>query len=497
VIDSDFARGNGVAGARPLASGYVGFSAPAALSRDPRVQLLGLLRRFGTLTRADLAEHLGVTTAMVGEWIADLAQSQLIEDAGKGQSRGGRPPQRVTLAGSAAHAVGLDMSGWPVRAVVRDLVGRVLFEATLTPDDVASLGAPVAAGAAGTAAESGAPEPPASNGHLPLPPTSVGVIAGVVEHVIRRSRLPAAEVRAVGIALAGFVDTRRGTHRPKAVPGATSIPLAAALAERLDVPVLIEDMARAAALAEARDGAAAGIADLLFLSLGDRIGAALILHGNLYRGASGIVGELGHIVVDDNGRRCTCGNIGCVQAQASRPAILRQVRDALDAGVVTTMAQAAADPSGLDIDAVVAAAARGDRLAASVLRRAGRDVGRALAAGTNLVGPTMVVLGGYAPSLGDVFVDEVRRVLSTYVVPPVLERMSVGVGVVGASAAVLGAAWGALDLLVETGALVHAHAPRRRSRKRHPLPAATAPAAAAGEARQTREARNAAQRSKR
>jgi hypothetical protein len=109
----------------------------------------------------------------------------------------------------------------------------------------------------------------------------------------------------------------------------------------------------------------------------------------------------------------------------------------------------------------------------------------------------MVVLGGYAPSLGDVFVDEVRRVLSTYVVPPVLERMSVGVGVVGASAAVLGAAWGALDLLVETGALVHAHTPRRRSRKRYPLPAAAAPAAAAGAARQTREARNAAQRSKR
>src|SRR5438874_2918150 len=117
-------------------SGFVGFSAPAALSRDPRVQMLGLLRRFGTLTRAELAGYLGVTTTMVGEWIADLSRSRLVEDAGKGASRGGRPPQRVTLAGAAAHALGLDMSGWPVRAVVRDLVGRVRFESALSPEDV-------------------------------------------------------------------------------------------------------------------------------------------------------------------------------------------------------------------------------------------------------------------------------------------------------------------------------------------------------------------------
>ena len=82
--------------------------------------------------------------------------------------------------------------------------------------------------------------------------------------------------------------------------------------------------------------------------------------------------------------------------------------------------------------------ARGDRLAASVLRQAGHDVGRALAAGANLLGPTMVVLGGYAPGLGEVFVEEVHRVLEAFVVPPIWERMRVGVGVLGIHAAALG-----------------------------------------------------------
>jgi predicted NBD/HSP70 family sugar kinase len=251
--------------------------------------------------------------------------------------------------------------------------------------------------------------------------------------------------------------------------------------------VLVEGPARAAALAEARDGAAAGIADLLFLSLGDRIGAALILDGNLYRGATGVVGELGHIVVREGGPRCTCGNLGCVQALATRPAILAHVCEALDAGVVSTLATTATvatvatagnadgpDELGeagghppLTIEAVVAAASHGDRLASSVLRQAGKDVGRALAAGANLLGPTMVVLGGYAPVLGDPFVDEVRRVLQDYVVPPIWEQMRIGVGVLGARAAALGAAWGALDQLVETGALVHTRS-RRRTRGRAP-----------------------------
>jgi predicted NBD/HSP70 family sugar kinase len=423
-------------------------SAPAALSRDPRVQLLGLLRRWGTLTRAELAEQLGVTSAMAGEWIAELSRARLVDSAGRGQSSGGRPPQRVTLAGDAALALGLDVSGWPVRAVLRELAGRVRFELALPRYGGGARRDPHAGPAAGPA----------------LPPTAVEDLVRLAEHVMRRSGQPRELVRAAGVALAGFVDSRRGTHRPEGGPGGASIPLGPALAERLGMPVLIEDMARAAALAEARDGAAAGIADLLFLSLGDRIGAALILDGDLYRGAGGVVGEIGHIVVREGGPRCTCGNLGCVQALASRPAILGQVRAALAEGVVSAMAGAPV----LEVETVVRAAGGGDRLASSVLRQAGQDVGRALAAGANLLGPTMVVLGGYAPGLGDVFVDEVRRVLEHHVVPPIAERMRVGVGILGAQAAALGAAWGALDLLVETGALV-----QRRGGRRPRAPART------------------------
>ncbi|HEX2037252.1 MAG TPA: ROK family protein [Chloroflexota bacterium] len=456
------------------ASGQLGGTAvSAALAREPRVQLLGLLRRLGALTRADLAGRLGVSTAMVGEWIADLAQAGLVEDAGKGASRGGRPPQRVALAGDAAHAVGLDLSGWPVRAVVGDLNGSLRFETLLTADDLAGA---VPGGAdradrdppapAGSSADAGNGETPP-----PFPPVTVPAVARLADTAIARSGLGRAQVLAVGLALAGFVNTRSGTHRADPAPGSPSVPLAAGVAQRLRLPVQIEDMARAAALAEARRGAAAGVADVLFLFLGDRVGAALILDGNLYHAATGVVGEIGHVVVREDGPRCTCGNLGCVQALASRPAILRQVEDGLAGGVVSTIRAPSTVDRPLDLPEVVEAAAQGDRLAISVLRQAGQDIGRALAAGTNLLGPTMVVLGGQAPHLGEVFVDEVRRVLASHVVSPIWERLRVATSQLGPSAAALGAAWGALDQLIDSGAVVR-HAGRHRLRKRDRLAAA-------------------------
>jgi glucokinase len=451
---------------------------PAALSRDPRVQLVGLLRRFRALTRAELAEYLGVSTAMVGEWLADLMGTGLVEDAGTDRPRGGRPPKRVTLSGQAAHALGLDLSGWPVRAVVRDLVGTVLFEKAFSAGDVAEIVAAAAnaANAGSPAGSGGAQVARAETGGAPYPappPTAVPGVAAIARAAIQRSGVPAEQIRATGIALAGFVDSRRGTHRPDALPGGTPIPTAAGVAEQLGIPVRIEDMARAAAVAEARDGAAAGIANLLFLTLGDRIGAALILDGELYQGATGVVGELGHVVVREGGPRCTCGNLGCVQALASRPVLLRRVADAIAEGAMSILGAGGADPGALDLAAVVEAAGRGDRLATSVLRQAGQDVGRALAAGVNLLGPTMVVLGGYAPSLGDVFVDEVRRVLETEVVPIIWERLSIGVGILGASASALGAAWVALDQLVDSGALVGWSGRTRRQRAARRRRAAT------------------------
>ena len=409
------------------------------------MQLLGLLRRWGTLTRAELAEQLGVTSAMAGEWIADLSRARLVDSAGRGQSSGGRPPQRVTLAGDAALALGLDVSGWPVRAVLRDLAGRVRFELTLEPSS--ALWRRRRAGLA-PGAGTGRRLPPTR--HPALPPTAVEDVVRLAEHAIRRSGQTAGAGPRRGAGPGRLRRLAAGRPPPRGGPG-----------RGLDPPGAGAGGAPGDAGADRGHGprrrpgggpgrGPAGIADLLFLSLGDRIGAALILDGDLYRGASGVVGEIGHIVVREDGPRCTCGNLGCVQALASRPAILGQVRAALGEGVVSAMAGAPV----LEVETVVRAAGAGDRLASSVLRQAGEDVGRALAAGANLLGPTMVVLGGHAPALGDLFVDEVRRVLGHHVVPPIAERMRVGVGILGAQAPALGAAWGALDLLVETGALV-------------------------------------------
>lgn len=396
---------------------------------------------------------------MVGEWIADLVDAELIEPAGTTASRGGRPAQQVKLAGDAAFTVGIDLSGWPVRVAVSDLAAQVRFQAALEKRQVRGEHRANGSSEIGPLAE--------DRKVTVLPPTTPADVIRVARWAMQHANVPRERIRAVGVGLAGFVDTRRGVHRPEAVPGAVAFPLAAPVSAELGIPVVIEDTARAAALAEARGGAAAGTADVLFLSLGDRIGAALILDGILYRGAAGVAGELGHVVVKENGARCTCGNYGCLQTLASRGAILQQARNARtgDGGPTTTTDSSSTLAT---LDMVAEAAARGDGFAATALRRAGQSVGQVLAGAANLLGPTMIVLGGYAPGLGDVFLNEVGRALESAVVPPVRERMSVTVSSLGVNAASVGAAWGAIDLLVDSGALVQGPDRRRLRRSRKP-----------------------------
>ena len=203
------------------------------------------------------------------------------------------------------------------------------------------------------------------------------------------------------------------------VPGWDNVPLAARLEGDVGVPVVLENDARAAALAEALFGAGRGVRVVLYVNIGTGIGGGLVIGGQLYHGETGQAGEIGHTTVRHGGPACTCGRRGCLEAIASGRALARQAR-ALAADPRAGAAVRAA--AGGDVTAVTGkhlftAAQEGDAAAGVVVQEVASALGLALGTATNLLNPGRIVLGGGVADLGEMLLEPVRDAMQPYVLP--------------------------------------------------------------------------------
>jgi glucokinase len=196
----------------------------------------------------------------------------------------------------------------------------------------------------------------------------------------------------VGVGIAGLV-TPQGIVRYGPNISVRDLDLAGALGASTSSPVVVVNDASAAALGEQRTGAGRGHTDLVMVTLGTGIGGGVVVGGRLLGGAMGFAGELGHVVVEDAGRRCPCGNRGCVEAYAAGSAIGRRAQERLASETRPSLLRDVQDLTG---KAVTLAARDGDELAHEILVDAGRWLGVALVTLVNALDPEIILLGGGA-----------------------------------------------------------------------------------------------------
>ncbi len=223
------------------------------------------------------------------------------------------------------------------------------------------------------------------------------------------------DVEGCGVSVGGPTDAAHGlAFAAPAIPGwgEKGFPLARFLSDGLSLPVKIENDADATALAEWKFGAGRGTQTMAFLTVGTGIGSGLILSGRLHRGAFGAGGEVGHLIVEPGGRKCTCGLHGCVEAYASGPGI---VRSAIESGF-------AGEPSGPE---VTRAARAGDVAARAAFEQAGERLGRGLASLTMLLNPERIILGTMAVHAGDLLLPPTLASLKKHSWPRLLESLEV------------------------------------------------------------------------
>ena len=265
-----------------------------------------------------------------------------------------------TATRPARHRVGLDIGGTKTQAVLVDPSGALLA----TRRD------------------------PTKHGSEGLVRTAVEAVGAL----LREAGPDAARAWSLGVGVPGLVDAEGVMRFAANLPGLVELPLRKIFGERLGVPVVMDNDANVAAWGERCAGAGEGADDLLMVTIGTGIGGGIVLGGELYRGAHGMAGEIGHTVVQLDGEPCQCGQRGCWEKYASGTALNRIARDA-----------------GFDSsEMVVARAGENDETALEVMSTFTRWMAIGLAGLVNILDPSVVVLGGGLIEAGDLLLTPLR-----------------------------------------------------------------------------------------
>ena len=308
----------------------------------------------GTFTQAELARATGLAPATVSSIVRELTASRLVEaDPGSG-----RRGSSVRLARDAGLVGGVDFGHSHVAVAIGDLSGRLLAEERC--DVEAGHHHTEALRMAASMLDAMSPQ------HGTVRGIGLGLPAPVVNNVIRSSAI---------------------------FPGWEGVDARLAAEKQFGAPVHVENDANLGALAEHRQGVGRGHDSSVFVKISSGVGAGIIIDNQLFHGAGGTAGEIGHLTLDDQGPLCRCGSRGCLEAYTSVGSILAMMAGQLP---------------GVDLDGVVAAARSGNVSAQRAFEDAGLQLGWGLASIVNLLNPSLVVVGGDMAGAGELLLEPAR-----------------------------------------------------------------------------------------
>ena len=357
------------------------------LRRHNRGLVLNLLREGAPLSRTALARKTGLAPSVLTRLVRELLAEGIVTEVGKAESNGGRRPTLLALNPDYAYAIGLKVEKTRVLAARINLAGEIRARHAL-------------------------PFPnPRPEGFLELAQSLVAELAH-------------GEILGVGIGISGLVDAARGIELYSPILGWREVPLAGPLSEAIGLPVHLENDVNALTLAECWYGAGRAFRNFVCVTVGEGIGAGVVVDGKLYRGAAGGAGELGHTTLDPHGPLCRCGERGCLEVYASDRFLVGQAK-AL--GHET-------------IDGLAAAARAGDLAAQAVFAEMGRALGIGVKNLVNLLNPEAVVLGGERLDAADLFLPAFEEQMRHHSFPKEAEDLAIVPAELGEGGFLIGAA---------------------------------------------------------
>jgi glucokinase len=269
----------------------------------------------------------------------------------------------------------------------------------------------------------------------------IATLAEVGRQAVAMSGLPWERIEAVGLGSPGTMDIGRGMLLdPPNLPGWDHLPIRDRLAAELGRPTVLQNDANAAAFGEFWSGAGREASSLVMFTLGTGIGCGIVVEGQILEGRHSHGAECGHIVIQmDNGRLCSCGQYGHLEAYASATALVKRAMEALEAGEESLLREYLADGE-LTARLVSEAAARGDRLGRRLMHETARYLGVGAVSLMHTIDPDLVLFGGGMIASGPGFLNDIREVIRAIAFPTLIDKTRIEFAQLGGDAGFIGAA---------------------------------------------------------
>ena len=331
------------------------------------------------VSRHVLAERLDYSKSKANALVAALLDEGLLDEVGLQDSSGGRRAETLQLSASLGVLIGANLGATSMQLAILKPDLTVLARHTEAID--------VRQG----------------------PGVVLARMRVLMRELLARCALAARQVIAVGIGVPGPVDFESGQLvNPPLMPDWGGFSIRDYLREDYAAPVFVDNDVNLMALGELWR-LQRSLQNFLVIKIGTGIGCGIVCHGEVYRGANGSAGDVGHICVDRSGPLCHCGNRGCVEAMAGAQAISRMAVDAANAGHSPMLAGRLLAQGALTAEDVAQASRAGDVAANAIIQRAGNLVGEMLASVVNFFNPSNVFIAGRIASMGPLFLASVRQ----------------------------------------------------------------------------------------
>ncbi len=358
-------------------------------------------------TIAELAHSLHISIPSITALIEELVDENWIVETGFAISKQGRRPAIYEINPTEKFVLVLDINTHDTKISVLNLKNEVIFSQIFDLQ-------------------------------LKNNPSFLETLFSLVDNIMEQKMSKGKQIIALGVSIPGLVNKNTGINFTYNSLNSKDKSLGKLIEEHFNLPVSVVNDSKATAFGEYRFGLAKGKSHVLSINVDWGVGLGIVINGEIFDGASGFAGELGHIQVNPEGALCYCGKVGCLDTITSASSLLKNIKEGLRNGQISKLGEYKDNLEDINLEMVIDAAQQGDAFAIDIIHNIGLELGKGLSIAVHLFNPQIIIIDGVLSKAQKLIVNPIEHAINKYCLTDFKEDLSIEISQLGEDAKIYG-----------------------------------------------------------